>query len=546
LKKSIAVRNFLLRMLFGFAILLLIVRLYSLMVVQGPEIKQKANAQNSLTVKVSERRGDILHRNMRSLTGVEKADYAVVFSSNDTKRDFKLCKILSKYSEESEYEIYSRLQATKRTFTRVKGDYKDELKKYSNFSVLSVANRYLHDYPCAALIGYVSDSEGVSGLEKVYNESLISQDNYSVTATSDALMRFLPGGNKNVSGQNIKTNKLKTTLDLEFCRIAEQVLKEKELKAGVVILDIESFDVLAMATNPSFDPNNVGEYLDSEDGNLINRCLTDYDMGSIFKIVVAAAALEENVVSLSDRFNCKGFCYISGQKIDCHNIYGHGNITFEEAFMYSCNPVFIEVGKKLGYKTIIEYAEKFGLGKKILNPTSLAQGKGNLPDKDNYYLADLANLSIGQGSLSGNVVNGAVLSAVIANNGIIKKVNCVDSIVDGVGQIKKSLRLSGEKRIISDKTSSLIYKAMVQTNISGTGTSGYIDIVGSGGKTGSAQTGWIVEGERYQHGWYTGFFPSESPKYAMCVFVENGKSGSEAAAPIFKEIGERILDTTER
>ena len=160
----------------------------------------------------------------------------------------------------------------------------------------------------------------------------------------------------------------------------------------------------------------------------------------------------------------------------------------------------------------------------------------------NYYLADLANLSIGQGKLSGNAVNGAVLSAVIANRGIIKEVNCVDSVVDGVGQIKRTLKVSGESRVISETTAQKIYNMMLKTNISGTGTTGYIENVGSGGKTGSAQTGWYVNGERYQHGWYTGFFPAENPKYAMCVFVENGKSGSETAAPIFKAIGENIVN----
>ncbi|MBQ2897340.1 MAG: penicillin-binding protein 2 [Clostridia bacterium] len=541
--KNIATRNFLLRTVIGFALLVLVARLYTIMIENGPQIKKSADIQNSLTVQVADRRSDILDRNMRAFTGVEKADYVVVFSTEDTKKDFKLCKILAKYSNENEYDIYSRLQVYKRTFTKVSGEYKTEIAKYQNFSVISVANRYLHDYPCASLIGYVGDSKGASGLEKVYDKPLSKVSDYSVSARADALMRFVPGGNIKTAGLNIKSSKLKTTLDLNYCRIAEDVLKKSDLKAGVVILDVNTFDLLAMATNPSFDPDNVKDYLDSKDGNLLNRCLTDYDMGSIFKIVVSAAALEQGAVSPEDKFVCKGYSYISGQKIDCHNIYGHGQITFEEAFMYSCNPVFIEIGQRIGYAKIIEYAEKFGIGKKILNPTSLHQGQGNLPDKNNYYLADLANLSIGQGLLSGNAVNGAVLTAVIANGGIIKQVNCVDSIVDSVGQKKKALRVFGEKRIISEKTALQIYKMMLKTNISGTGTSGYIEDFGSGGKTGSAQTGWVVDGQRYQHGWYTGFFPAQNPRFAMCVFVENGKSGSETAAPVFKEIGERIINT---
>lgn len=542
MQQKIVTKVFLLRTLFGFVALFLIIRLYNLMIVQGPIIKSEAEQQNSLSINVADRRNDILDRNMRSFTGVEKVDYAVIFSSSDTEKDFELCKILAGYSDENEYEIYSRLQLFGKTFTKVKGNNKAELTNYTNISMLSVADRYLHDYPCASLIGYVSDSKGVSGLEKVYNKFLSSNIDYSVSARADALMRFVPGGEIEVAGQNLNISKLKTTLDLDFCRISEQILKNSGEKSSVVILDVESFDLLAIATNPSFDPNDVGAYLNSDDGSLTNRALADYDMGSIFKIVVAAAALEEGAVTISDMFECKGYSYVANQKIDCHNIFGHGKITFEEAFMHSCNPVFIEVGLKVGYEKIIEYAKRFGLGKKVLNPTSLTQGDGNLPDKDNYYLADLANISIGQGSLSGNAVNGAVLSAVIANGGLIKPVNSIDCVVDSVGQNKKTLKIAGETRVVSEKTAYLIYEMMLKTNISGTGTSGFIEGCGSGGKTGSAQTGWVVNNERFQHGWYTGFFPADKPQYAMCVFVENGKSGSETAAPIFKEIGENIVN----
>ena len=211
--------------------------------------------------------------------------------------------------------------------------------------------------------------------------------------------------------------------------------------------------------------------------------------------------------------------------------------------MHSCNPVFIEVGQRLGYEKIIQYAEKFGLGRKMLNPLSLNQAKGKIPDKNNYYLADLANLSIGQGSLSGNALQVAAFSAIIANNGILNTINCADSVVDNVGQEKRKLKVSGSERIISEKTAGIIKNMMVKTNISGTGKTGFVEKSGSGGKTGSAQSGWVVNGERYQHGWYTGFFPADNPKFSMCVFVENGKSGSETAAPVFKEIAEKIMST---
>ena len=480
---------------------------------------------------------------MMSFTGVNKSDYAVVFSTENAKEDFSLCEILEKYSSESKYNIYSRLWLYKKTFTKVKSDFKDIAEEYPNFSVISVSNRYLNDSPCAALIGYLSDGEGASGLEKVYDKVLSNSKGYGVKASADALMRFLPGSRKEVVGQNLKSDKLKTTLNLDYCRIAEKVLKDKGYRAGVVLLDINSFDLLAMASYPTFEPDNIGKYLTSADGNLTNRCLSDYDMGSVFKIVVASAAIEEGVTTPHELFECKGYYYVGDRKIDCHNIYGHKKLTFEEAFMHSCNPVFIEVGQRLGYEKIIEYAEKFGIGRRLLNPTSLYQAKGKIPDINNYYLADVANLSIGQGRLSGNALQVAVFSGIIANGGVANNVNCVDSIVDNVGQEKRNLRVSDSCRVISETTAEIIKDMMIKTNLYGTGTTGYVESFGSGGKTGSAQTGWIVDDERYQHGWYTGFFPAENPMFSMCVFVENGKSGSETAAPVFKEIAEEIMST---
>lgn len=543
LHERLVVRNIILRTFIGFLILLLVLRLYYIMIIQGESLSKAAESGNSTVVNVTAGRNDILDRNMMSLTGVNKSDYAVVFSTENAKEDFKLCEVLEKYSDESKYDIYSRLWLYKKTFTKVKSDFVKETEKYSNFSVISIANRYLNDYPCAALIGYLNDNKGASGLEKVYDKILASSKGYGVKARADALMRFIPGSSKEVVGGNLKSDKLKTTLNLDYCRIAESVLKEKNLKAGVVVLDVKNFDVLVMSSYPTFDPDNVGKYLNSQEGNLINRCLNDYDMGSVFKIVVASAAIEENLVKPDEIFECKGYCYVADQKIDCHNIYGHKIITFEEAFMQSCNPVFIEVGQRVGLPKIIEYAKRFGIGRKLLNPTSLVQSTGKLPDENNYYLADVANLSIGQGRLSGSALNGAVFSAVIANGGVLKSINCADSIVDNVGQRKRELKHISEERVISEKTAGIIKNMMIKTNLNGTGTTAYVEKFGSGGKTGSAQTGWYVDGQRYQHGWYTGFFPQENPEYAMCVFVENGKSGSETAAPIFKEIAERIMNT---
>ena len=186
-------------------------------------------------------------------------------------------------------------------------------------------------------------------------------------------------------------------------------------------------------------------------------------------------------------------------------------------------------------------AQKFGFGEKLLYPLNFPQIKSQLPLSKAFSSIECANLSIGQGQLRSTVLQGAVLSAVIANKGIRKNVNLVEGIVDKAGKIIKNERVDKNYYVLGEETANKIYNMMKETNVSGTGTNAFIDFYGSGGKTGSAQTGWVVDGDRYQHGWYTGFFPLDKPKYALCVFVENGKSGSETACPIFKEIGSKIL-----
>lgn len=544
---KLMIRTGALKLIIGVLFLFLFLRVYYLTVVNGDEIRARAQKQNSLSVEVADGRSNIYDRHLRAITGVEKTNYAVVFSDGNRTVDFDVCKDLAKYSDESEYDIYGRLYKYGKTTVKVNNKIDEEFEKnHRTVKILTSNVRYAQDSPASSVIGYVSDGEGVMGLEKVYNDQLKAAEDLSVSARSDALRNFIPGGGFEVAGQTVGSNMLKTTLDLKATRICQQALDDAGVKGAAVLLDVNSFDVLAMASSPDFDQNNVAEYLDSPDGNLNNRCLQAYDLGSIFKIVVSAAALESGAVELDDKFYCNGYIEVSGKRFDCHKAGGHGEVTFEEAFMYSCNPVFIDIGNKTGYTNILEMAKRFGVGEKLLHPLEFDQSAGTLPDENNYYMADLANLSIGQGSLSSTVLQGCVFSAVIANGGTRKAVNLADSIIDNVGQVRENLRVESETQVIAPEIAQKIFDMMVKTNISGTGTPGNLDEYGgSGGKTGSAETGWYVDGERQQHGWYSGFFPVDNPQYALCVLVENGKSGGESAGPIFKEIGENILKLQE-
>lgn len=532
-----------LRTLIVFFVMVIITRLYFLCIVSHDELYDKAVQQNTVNISVASGRNDFLDRHNRHITGVEKKGYIAIFSANDENTDKKNCDILECYTYETAESIYKRLKENGKTFveTNVEAE-KINIQNIRYLKKFNVPSRYLKDYPAASLIGYVSDNKGVYGLEKVYDEELKNASK-GATVRIDAFRNMI--GDMAYAG-NSGSEKIRLTLDLSYQRILEESLKISEKKCSAVLLDVETFDLLAMASYPTFKQDKIGAYLNSEWGVLQNSSMLSYDMGSIFKIVVVAAASENNLLDTDKLYYCNGRTLVAGKEFECHNAYGHGWQSIYEAFKNSCNCAFIELGTEVGYKNILDMAKKFGLGNKNLYPYDLEQQKGMLPDEDNYYLADLANLSIGQGKLSGTVLDGAILSAVIAGRGYLKNVNCVDCITDSYGQKIENLRCDKTEKILTDYTSELIKSMMCITNKSGTGTTAQIGVYGSGGKTGSAQTGWYVDGENYQHGWFTGFFPEENPEFALCVFVENGKSGSETAAPIFKNIGERIMELQRR
>ncbi len=515
-------------------------RLYNLMIVRHREISLLASETNTVSLSVTTDRNDICDRHMRKLTGVNLSDYAVIFPSGNNDNDFECCRFVACFSDTDEYKLYNDLRKYGKVYTPVtKSEEFQKKNKFPNAKIITLNTRYPQSSPLCSVVGYLSDLKGVSGLEKLYDE-ILSDTDLKIRGMADAKMTYVPGGD--VSLYNSRARKfVKTTLDLEYSSYCFDALKNAGVKGAAVLLDVETFDVLAMVSMPGFDQNNVGDFLNSSDGNLSNRCLMNYDLGSIFKIVVACSAMENKSAEKNDIYYCNGVRTVSGKDIKCHNLSGHQWVDMENAFMQSCNPAFIDIGLKTGYENIIDMAKKFGFGEKILYPQDFVQSTGTLPSVKKNNKIDLANISIGQGTLNGNVVQGAVLSAVIASGGIKRNVNMVDCIVSETGEVIEKVRNDKSERIISEETARKVYNMMIKTNLAGTGTTGFIDYYGSGGKTGSAQTGWSVDGELYQHGWYTGFFPADNPKFALCVFVENGKSGSESACPIFKEIGEKVL-----
>lgn len=513
------------------------IRLYGLMITEGAIYKSMAEKQQSYQIELNRGRGNIYDRNLLSFTAVGKKKVLVVVESGNEVRDFNL---LSEIDRKKAPQYFKTLQKDGIVYIDVQWDFdNDRIENHPNVCVIEDTKRYADEGNGAVTIGYLQDTKGASGIEFACEEYLENGDGYTVNVCKDAFGGLLPG--LSFAMEKTDGKLLKTTLNKKYTRICQDALEN--VSGAAVLLDVQTFDLIAMVSSPTFNPNFLEEYLQDEALPLLNRATAMYDMGSIFKIVVLAAALEENAVSPKDIFDCNSEKMVGDVRFSCKNHPNLKKMSVEQAFLHSCNSVFIDIGQKTEYNNILDMAKSFGLGENLIHPVDFPQNKGVLPDETEYYAADLANISIGQGKLLGTALHGAVLSAVIANGGVRRQINLTDSLLNADLSFYKSLRKSGEIRVLSEKNANIIKNMMIKTVKGGTGQNAYSEKVSCGGKTGSAQTGIRIGDTEYVHGWFTGFFPAEKPKYALCIFVENGRSGAQSAAPIFKEIQQKIAQT---
>lgn len=381
------------------------------------------------------------------------------------------------------------------------------------------------------IVGYTWNG-GAYGLKKVLSE--ISFDNKGVFAMSDARGKTVNYIKKadDFSGVRLATN-------YHIQKIVEDEMDKAKIKGAVVVADVKTGGILAMVSKPDFDENNVVNYFNSKNGELINRAISKYNIGSIFKIVTASAALETSY-SYEYTFNCKGKVNIDGRDFFCDKEEGHGDLTFNQGMAYSCNCLFYNLGMNLGYDVIKKYATDFGFGEQVLKINGFDESKGNLPDNVTTNQG-LANVAIGQGEILATPVQVADMLLTVANDGVRKQLMLIDGIVDTKGQVEEILPTE-IGRIISVDTARNIKQMLFDTVSYGTGMSASLKNYDVSGKTSTAETGWEQDGKVMTHGWFAGFFPSEEPKYVCVVLVENGGYGSESASPIFKNIAEKILD----
>ena len=548
LPKQIIRRAYSIFFIFIIGYLVLVYRIIDIQCIDSDLYQEKIENQNTRKIELNSGRGTIYDRNKKPLTDTKISKIIVVPKNqilNDNETKDLVNKIIKDESGDLKTDIeYKVLESVVEIETK-SIDY--NLEKQLEEKGVIVENkklRYSSDGLLSHTIGYISsvDKIGQYGIEKSMEELLNnSHEEYvSVFKAGQAGNE----GNKNVGilkgtiktvDKNDDDKHIKLTIDKDIQSIVEDTVDKEDNPSAVVISDVNTGEILAISSRPTFDQYDLSKYINSRDGETMNRAIqVNYPIGSIFKIVVLYAALENNIIDKNYTYECSGSITIGNNNeiLNCNKLDGHGPQTLKDAFSNSCNPAFLDIAMKVGKEKIIEAARKLHMEEKV--DIGLEEENFDLiPDN-----ISIRNLAIGQGSMEFTPIQVNQMTQIIANNGTYKPLYLYDSILDSNKNIIKTFKNTKSEDIISPYSISKVKELMKNVSKEGTGKELNDLPGGCGVKTGTAQS--TVNNIKVNHSWITGFYPENKPKYAITVLVEGNENGNKQALPIFKEICMKI------
>lgn len=486
--------------------------------------------QCSYRLKAADLRGTIYDRNMVPLTNAETKIIAAV---SPTPR--AVTAISGVLSGEALDSVLERLKAGKPVLC--------EVPEKIDCDGIYCTEVYIHnssETPAVHLVGYTdSDSHGVTGLEKAYDELLYSDSEAAFVFSKSGNGDILEGAGAEIENDtSVTAGGVVSAIDINIQQIAENAATSIK-KGAVVIADSENSKIRAMVSVPYYDCTNVAEYLSSADSPLLNRALAAYNVGSVFKPCIAAAGIESGKGNFS--YTCTGGCEIVDRTFKCHKRDGHGLMTLESGLANSCNTYFYNFAFLIGGEKLYNTASALGFGRATDICDGLSASAGSMPKRESLSnIAYLANFSIGQGELLTSPVSMLNLYCAVASDGAYNEPSVVEGTVkDGTYTPYNN---GGRTRVMKKETAEQIRKYLLSVIEEGTGTSAKPMTVSAAGKTATAQTGKFQNGTEICEGWFCGFFPAESPKYTVVVFSENISEQSETCGEVFAKIADGITE----
>ncbi len=390
------------------------------------------------------------------------------------------------------------------------------------------------------LLGYLSgDGSGAVGLELAFDDFLKScEGRLTVTYEINAAGHLLTENAPRVSDtmQNADAGVV-LTLDRDIQQYAERIAGEMLPKGAVLIADAATAEILSAVSTPAFQPDTVASLLDDEDSPLLDRTLCNYNCGSVFKIVSAATALESGV-SVSRQYTCDGAYVVNGVTFHCHNRLGHGVLTMEEAFAVSCNCYFIQLMEAVGARRLYQTAVDLGFDRAVIPTENYKTARAVLPSLAELQenAAALANLSFGQGSLLATPYHMIQLLTAVVNEGEMLRPTIVRGTIDANGTVKAP-NITPSQTAFSPSTAAVLRQLMVAAVGEGaTGENAAPSNGGAGGKTGTAESGWISENGETVQNWFVGYYPAEEPQYLIVVLAEDYNNTKTSAATVFNRL----------
>ncbi len=539
-----------------------------LQLIKGDWLSSKAMEQQTREVPIPAKRGTIYDRNMKELA-VSATKYTVWCKPVEVKDKEEAAKVLAPILEKEYDEVHKLVTKSNMALVKIQKWIDDETAtkiREAKIPGIWVAEDNQRYYPYGNFAPYVlghtsDDAQGIAGVEMQYNKELQGTDGKLIIST-DASGREIPQGTEKYYEPQ-QGNGIILTMDEVIQHYTEKaVQKAYELnnakRVTVVAMDPKTGDILSMASKPDYDPNQprtpiypyfeeeLDKYSDKEKIKGLfamwrNPAVSDtYEPGSTFKLVTSAAGLEENVVKEDDKFVCNGTVTVGGRTLKCWRHYNpHGEQTFAEGVQNSCNPVFIEVGNRLGVEKLYNYIEGFG----FMEKTGIdlpGEGKGLLHNEKNVGPVELATISFGQANSVTPVQLIRAISA-IANDGKLMEPRVIKGYTDNKGNIIEEIDPIMSRQVISEETSKEMMDIAESVVRLGSGKAAYIPGYKIGGKTGTAQK--VIDG-RYAQGKYItsfiGVAPTDDPQIVVLAIVDEPTGvmafGSTTAGPIVKEV----------
>ena len=542
-------------MIFG-----LIGRMIYLMVFDAKYYQKKAEDLHERERKIKAARGEIIDTN-GTVLATNRTVCTISVIHSQIKEPETVIKKLSKCLGMEEAEVRKRVEkvsSMERIKTNVDKETGDKIREMELAGV-KVDEDFKRYYPynelASKVLGFTGgDNQGIIGLEVKY-EDYLKGSNGRILTTTDARGIELEGVAEDrvepVAGKTLQIS-MDYNIQMYAQQMAEKVMAEKQAdKVAILLMNPQNGEILAMVNVPEFNLNepfalNQEPETSEESKEALNQmwrngCINDtYEPGSTFKIITASACLEEGVVSLSDTFSCPGYRIVEDRKIRCHKVGGHGAETFVQGIQNSCNPVFIDIGLRLGAGRFCDYFEQFGL----LGKTGVdlpGEAATIMHKEENIGQVELATMSFGQSFQVTPIQMAATVSALI-NGGKRVTPHFGVRVLDKDKEMVRELKYDDGKQIVSEETSRTMQALLESVVSEGSGKNAKIEGYHIGGKTATSQT--LPRSANKYISSFIGFAPADNPQIlGMCVIYnpQGVYYGGTIAAPVIRDIFDNIF-----